>query len=158
MSQERATNNINNQVTMYFCFPYYEKKGDTSSSIKKSVHCKNTPIVFKIMYDVTEVELFCNTRIVPPSLCRSNIVYEFVCSGSLANYNGKTERTYYERYAKHGWLDKNSSITQYFNECTGVENIMNLIFINSPLLNDNVHNKPLGIKSSQRKFLPGVII
>ena len=35
MSQERATNNINNQVTMYFCFPYYEKKGDTSSSIKK---------------------------------------------------------------------------------------------------------------------------
>lgn len=47
------------------------------------------------MYDVTEVDLFCNTRIVPPLLCQSNIVYEFVCPGSLANYIGKTERTYY---------------------------------------------------------------
>lgn len=47
MSQERATNNINNQVAIYFCFPYYENKGDTSSSIKKAFTAKTLQLFSK---------------------------------------------------------------------------------------------------------------
>ena len=53
------------------------------------------------------------------------------------------QRTFYERFVKHGCFDKNNSINQYLNECGGLKHIMDLISINILLLNDNIHDEPL---------------
>ena len=90
---------------IYFRFLYYGDKG--ASLIKSCIrtikrNCLNDrPIVFRLMYDVTKMEFFCNAKDGTPQLCQSNIVYKFLCLGYLAKYVGKTERTFRERTREH---------------------------------------------------------
>ena len=55
-----------NEITIYFRFPCY---GDKNFSFFKSCirkiksNCnKDHPIVFRLLYDVTKLEFFCNTK------------------------------------------------------------------------------------------------
>ena len=99
---------------IYFCFPYYGDKG--FSLFKSCVHKtksnwkKDHPIVFRLLYDVTNLEFFYNTKDRTPKLNESFVVYEFICPRCNANYVGKTERTLLERYAGHAWDDKYSIV------------------------------------------------
>ena len=62
---------------------------------------KDHPINFRLLYDVTKMEFFCNTKDKTPMLNQSFVVYEFKCPGCDANYIGKTERTLFERSEEH---------------------------------------------------------
>ena len=44
---------------------------------------KDHPINFRLLYDVTKMEFFCNTKDKNPMLNQSFVVYEFKCPGQL---------------------------------------------------------------------------
>ena len=81
--KNESSNNIeekNNEITIYFRFPYY---GDKGFSLFK--HCvrkiksnckKDQPVTFRLLY-VTKLEFFCNIKDRTPKLNQSFVVYEF---------------------------------------------------------------------------------
>ena len=77
---------------------------------------------FKVLYDTTKMEYFCNVKGPVPLLNQSNIVYEFCCPGCSAKYIGKTERTLHERSMEHAWYDKNSAICHHIGNCDALHN------------------------------------
>ena len=97
---------------------------------------KDHPINFRLLYDVTKIEFFCNTKDKTPMLNQSFVVYEFKCPGCDANYIGKTERTLFERSEEHAWKDKNSVVFNHLNECHGVQHIFNMNRIAPSLFSD----------------------
>ena len=78
-----------NEITIYFRFPYYGDKGFSlfKSCIRKiKSNCKkDQPVTFRLLYDVTKLEFFCNTKDRTPKLNQSFVVYEFTCPGCNAN-------------------------------------------------------------------------
>ena len=119
-----------NETTIYFRFRYYGDKGFSlfKSSIRKiKSNCKKDhPFVFRLLYDVTKLECFCNTKDRTPKLKEYFVVYELICSGCNANYVGKTERTLHERCAEHAWDDKDSVVFSHLNECIGVQHVFEI--------------------------------
>ena len=89
-----SSNSIkSNEITIYFRFPYYGDKGFSlfKSCIRKNKsNCKkDQPVTFRLLYDVTKLEFFCNTKDRTPKLKQSFVVYEFICPGCNANYVGQ---------------------------------------------------------------------
>ena len=81
-------------TTIYFRMPYFGDKGVSlmKACIKKKIRAnciKNGKIVFKILYDVTKTEVFCNNKDKTSFLCQSNVVYKFVCPGCNSSYIGQ---------------------------------------------------------------------
>ena len=79
-----SSNSIkSNEITIYFRFPYYGDKGFSlfKSCIHKikSYYKKDQPIAFRLLYDVTKLEFFCNTKDRTTKLNQSFAVYEFTC-------------------------------------------------------------------------------
>ena len=69
-------------------------------------------------------------------LSKSNVVYQFSCSGCEPSYIGKTEQTLFERTKKHV-TRVDSAIKGHLDNCLNVEH---LFPINSLILNDvNTH-------------------
>ena len=110
--------------------PYYGDKGFSlfKSCIRKiKSNCKkDQPVTFRLLYDVTKLEFFCNTKDRTPKLNQSFVVYEFTCPGCNANYVGKTERTLHERCDEHAWSDKDSAVFNHLNECNGVQHMFDI--------------------------------
>ena len=108
-------------TTIYFRIPYFGDKGVSliKACIKKiRANCiKNQKIVFKILYDVTKTEVFCNNKDKTSFLCQSNVVYKFVCPGYNSSYIGKTERTLSERITEHAWSSNDSAIKFHRDSC-----------------------------------------
>ena len=59
------------------------------------------------------------------------VVYHFNCPGCCASYVAKTQQTLHERY--HVWNDKGSA---HINECDGIKNIKNIMFLNTSVDRD----------------------
>ena len=128
------------EIVIYFRFPFYGDKGFAlmKSCLRKiRSNCKKDhPINFRLLYDVTKMEFFCNTKDKTPMLNQSFVVYEFKCPGCDANYIGKTERTLFERSEEHAWKDKNSVVFNHLNDCHGVQHIFNMNRIAPSLFSD----------------------
>ena len=109
---------------------------------------KRYPIVFRLLYDVTKLEFFCNTKNRTPKLNESFVVYEFICPGCIANYVGKTERTLHERCAEHAWDDKDSVVFNHLNECIGVQHLLEIGKLAPSLLTNNIIDDEFDLRSS----------
>ena len=142
-----------NETTIYFRFRYYGDKGFSlfKSSIRKiKSNCKEDhPFVFRLLYDVTKLECFCNTKDRTPKLKEYFVVYELICSGCNANYVGKTERTLHERCAEHGWHDKDSVVFNHLNECIGVQHMFEIGKLTPSLLTNNIIDDEFDLRSSR---------
>ena len=110
------------EITIYFCVPYYSDKGFSLFKSGKKDH----PIVFRPLYDVTKLEFFCNTKDRTPKSNESFVVYGFICPGYNVNYVGKTERTLHEGCVEHAWNEKNSVVFDHLNECIGVQHMFEI--------------------------------
>ena len=110
---------------------------------------KDHPIVFRLLYDVTKLEFFCNTKDRTPKLNESFVVYEFICPGCNANYVGKTERTLHERCAEHAWDDKDSVVFNHLNECIGVQHMFEIGKLTPSLLTNNIIDDEFDLRSSR---------
>ena len=113
-------NETSNEVTIYFCAPYYGGKGCLLIKFcirKIKSNCKKErSITFRVLYDVPKIDFFCSTKDKTSTLNQSFVVYEFVCPGCSANYVGKTERTFFERNVEHASSDKDSVVNIHLNE------------------------------------------
>ena len=142
-----------NEITIYFRFPCYGDKGFSllKSCVRKiKSNCKKYhPIVFRLLYDVTKLEFFCNTKDRTPKLNESFVVYEFICPGCNANYVGKTERTLHERCAEHAWDDKDSVVFNHLNECIGVQHMFEIGKLTPSLLTNNIIDDEFDLRSSR---------
>ena len=65
-------------------------------------------------------------------------MYEFVWPGCSANYDGKTERTLFERNVEHAWSDKDSAVNIHLNECNGVQHMFNIAKLTPSLFSDSI--------------------
>ena len=145
-----------NEITIYFRFPYY---GDKAFSLFKSCirkiksNCKKDhPVLFRLLYDGTKLEFFCNTKDRTPKLNESFVVYEFICTGCNANYVGKSERTLHERCAEHVWDDKDNVVFNHLNQCIGVQHIFKIGELIPSLLTNNIIDDEFDPKSSRYNF------
>ena len=131
-----------NEITIYFRFPYYGDKGFSlfKPCVRKiKSNCKRDhPIVFRLLYDVTKLEFFCNIKDRTTKLNESFVVYEFICPACNANYVGNTERTLHERCAKPAWDDKDSVVFNHLNECIGVQRMFEIGKFPPSLLTNNI--------------------
>ena len=131
-----------NEITIYFHFPYYGDKGFSllESCIRKiKSNCKKDhPSVFRLLYDVTKLEFFCNNKYRTLKLNESFVVYEFICPGCNDNYLGKTERTLHERCVEHAWDDKDSVVFYHLNECIGPQHMVIIGKLAPSLLTNNI--------------------
>ena len=143
--QDKSESNLagkqNEPVVIYFCFPHYGDKGFqlTKSYIRKiKVNCKNNqPVVFEILYDVSKMRFFCNTKDRTPAINQSFVVYEFRCPGCGANYVGTTERPLYERCVEHAWSDKNSIVKNHLDQCSEVQYLLSITNLGPALFSDD---------------------
>ena len=105
-----------------------------SCSCKIWFNCVKThSIRFKTQYDVNKIEFYCNTKDKTTILSNSFVVYDFSCPGCGANYIGKTERTLYQRTVGHAWIDNNSAVYKYLDNCTGVQHLFDVASLLSSL-------------------------
>ena len=109
---------------------------------------KDHPIVFRLLYDFTKLEFFCNTKDKIPKLNESFAVYKFICPGCNANYVGKFERNLHERYAEHAWDDKDGDVFNHLNECIGVQHMFGIGKLTPSLLTNNIINDEYDLRSS----------
>ena len=149
-----SSNSINsNEITIYFRFPYYGDKGFSlfKSCIRKiKSNCKkDQPVTFRLLYDVTKLEFFCNTKDRTPKLNQSFVFYEFTCPGCNANYVGKTERTLHERCDEHAWNDKDSAVFNHLNECNGVQHMFDIGKLAPSLFTNNLIDHELDLRSTR---------
>ena len=125
-------------IVVYFRMPYCGTKGFTMyrsciSKIRRFLkNGKN--IKFKLLNDVSRIEMFCSKKDVTPKLCRSNVVYRFTCPACGDSYVGKTERTLFERTREHGWSDKNSAVHQHILKCDNLCFMQNQLCFDIPQL------------------------
>ena len=105
---------------------------------KFKVNCKNDQrVVFKILYDVCKIELFCNTEDRTPNINQSFVVYEFTCPGCSANYVGKTERTLHERCVEHARNDQNSILKNHLDQCVEMQYLLNITSLGPALFSSD---------------------
>ena len=104
-----------------------------------------------MLYDVTKLEFFCNTKDRTPKLNQSFVVYEFTCPGCNVNYVGKTERTLHERYLilEHAWNDKDSAVFNHLNECNGVQHMFDIGILTPSLFTNNLIDHELDLRSTR---------
>ena len=104
-----------------------------------------------MLYDVTKLEFFCNTKDRTPKLNQSFVVYEFTCPGCNVNYVGKTERTLHERYhiLEHAWNDKDSAVCNHLNECNGVQHMFDIGILTPSLFTNNLIDHELDLRSTR---------
>ena len=145
-SEPNPTAKQKEPVAIYFRFPYYGDKGLLllKSYIRKiKVNCKNDhPVIFKILHDVCKMEFFCNTKYRTPIINQSFVVYEVTCPGRSADYEGKTERTLYERYVEHAWSNQNSVVKDHLEQCVEVQYLLNITSLGPALFSNdsNIEN------------------
>ena len=106
-----TSDNISNQhdqsqvINIWFRLPYSGDKSVqlTNSCITKiNRHCKkDISIKFKLLYDTTKLEFFCNNKDKTSLFNKSYVMYHFNCPGCCASYVGKTARTLHERCIEH---------------------------------------------------------
>ena len=102
-----------------------------------------------MLYDVTKLEFFCNTKDRTPKLNQSFVVYEFTCPGCNANYVGKTERTLHGRCDEHAWNDKDSAVFNHLNECNGVQHMFDIGKLAPSLFTNNLIDHELDLRSTR---------
>ena len=113
-------------------------------------NCKKYhPIVFRLLYDVTKLEFFCNTKDRTPKLSESFVVFEFICPGCNANYVGKIERTLDERCAERAWDDKDNVVFHHLNENIGVQHMFEIGKLTPSLLINNIIDDEFDLRSSR---------
>ena len=142
-----------NEITIYFRFPCYGHKDFSffKSCIRKiKSNCKKDhPIVFRLLYDVTKLEFFCNTKDKTPKLNESFAVYGFICPVCNANFAGKIEKTLHERRAEHSWIDKDSAVFNHRNECIGVQHMFEIGKLTPSLPTNNIIDDDFDLRSSR---------
>ena len=101
---------------------------------------KDHSVVFRLLYDFTKLEFFCNTKDITPKLNESFVTYEVICPGCNDNYVGKTERTFHERCVEHAWNYKDSVVFNHLHDCIGVQYIFKIGKLTPSLLTNNIIN------------------
>ena len=146
-----------NEITIYFYFPFYGDKGFSlfKSCIRKikSNYKKDHPILFRLLYDVTKLELFCHTKGRTPKLNGYFVVYEFICPRCNANYVGKTGGTLHERCADRACDDKDRVVFNHLNKCIGVQYMFEIGKLTPSLLTNNIINDEFDLRSSRVNFV-----
>ena len=136
----QSTENTDSELTIWFRVPFCgDKNAQFANSCIRKIrrYCKkNINLKFRLLYDTTKLEFFCNNKDKTPFLSNSFVVYRFNCPGCAASYIGKTERTLHVRYIEHAWTDKSSAIYTHINECEGVRHINNIMFLDDSLNSD----------------------
>ena len=110
---------------------------------------KDHPVVFRLLYDVTKLEFFYNTKDKIPKLNESFVVYELICPRCNANYVRKTERTLDERCAEYAWDNKDSVVFNHRNECIGVQHMFEIGQSTPSLLTNNIIDDEFDLRSSR---------
>ena len=83
-------------------------------------------------------------------LSKSNVVYQFSCSGCESSYIGKTEQTLFKRTKEHVTF-ADSVIKGHFHNCLNMEHLFS---INSLILNDvNTHEFRLNLVRHNTKII-----
>ena len=109
---------------------------------KKLGHSTSQKVNFACRYSVTKISFFTNKKDKLNKLIKSNVVYQFSCTGCEYSYIGKTEQTLFERTKEHV-TRADSAIKGHLGNCLNLEHLFS---INNLILNDvNTHEFRLNI-------------
>ena len=137
------------KLNQYFVVYEFTCPGCNANYVGKTERKKDQPVTFRLLYDVTKLEFFCNTKDRTPKLNQYFVVYEFTCPGCNANYVGKTERTLHERCDEHAWNDKDSAVFNHLNECNGVQHMFDIGKLAPSLFTNNLIDHELDLRSTR---------
>ena len=98
------------------------------------------------------MQFFCNAKGRAPLLCRFNVIYEFLCHGCSANFDGKTEKTFHQKTCENAWVDKGSVINNHFDEWDGTKHLFSLCHLTASLFPDYDSNSDFDIRSLKTDF------
>ena len=141
----------NDAQTIWFRVPYCGEKGvqmvkSCIRKIKRNI-LRDKKVKFKILFDTTKLNFFCNSKDVVPYLNKSFVVYQFKYPGCGCSYIGKTERTLFVRSEEHAYYDKQSAVYNHLDTCEHLKHMIDLLSLNvnddfsTPLTKDDIRSR-----------------